>query len=148
MKSSGTSNWSTRIAYFRFPACGATDFYTVAPCRLADTRGAAGPSGGPPLGAGAIRSFPVTGLCTIPSGATAVSVNVTAVQPGAAGYLTLYAGDAPAPPAVSTVNFSPGQTRASNAVVAVATDGSGTIRVRNVSGGLVDLVLDVSGYFK
>jgi len=88
------------------------------------------------------------GLCTIPSGATAVSVNVTAVQPGAAGYLTLYAGDAPAPPAVSTVNFSPGQTRASNAVVAVATDGTGTIRVRNVSGGLVDLVLDVSGYFK
>ncbi len=148
LMSSGTSNWSTRIGSFRFPGCGATRFHTVTPCRLADTRGAAGPSGGPALGPGTVRSFPVTGLCTIPNDARAVSVNVTAVQTVGVGYLTLYAGDAVAAPFVSTVNFSAGQTRGNNSVVALAADGSGTIKVRNGSASAVGLVLDVSGYFK
>lgn len=115
---------------------------------MADTRGAAGPSGGPALPPGSVRSFPVTGLCAIPSTATAVSLNVTAIQPAATGYLTLYAGDFVAAPFVSTLNFSAGQTRGSNSVVALAGDGSGTIKVKNGSAGVVDLVLDVSGYFK
>jgi hypothetical protein len=148
LKSSGTTNWSTRIASFRFSACGATAFHTVTPCRIADTRGAAGPSGGPALLPGSVRSFPVTGLCAIPNDASAVSVNVTAVQAAAMGYLTLYAGDAVAAPSVSTLNFSAGQTRGSNSVVALAGNGSGTIKVMNGSAGVVDFVLDVSGYFK
>jgi hypothetical protein len=77
-----------------------------------------------------------------------IALNVTAVQPTALGYLTLYAGDAPQPPAVSMLNFSAGKTRGSNAVVALPLDGSGSIQVRNGSTGAVDLVLDVTGYFK
>src|SRR5271168_5055754 len=34
-------------------------FYPVAPCRVADTRNASGPLGGPSLGASATRAFPI-----------------------------------------------------------------------------------------
>jgi hypothetical protein len=126
-----------------------TDFYTVTPCRVADTRNAIGPSGGPALVANSTRIFPVTGgVCGIPSTATAVSVNLTAVQAAAVGYLTLYPGNALSTPLVSSINFSPGHTRANNAVVLLATDGAGTIKVSNGSAGTVHFVLDVNGYFQ
>ena len=115
---------------------------------MVDTRDAAGPSGGPALVAGAIRSFPVTGgICGIPSTAIAVSVNLTVVQPAAQGHLILYPGDAAGPPLVSNINFTPGVTRANNAVVLLATNG-GTINVKNGSAGAVHFVLDVNGYFQ
>ena len=124
------------------------EFFTVTPCRVADTRNAAGPTGGPALAAGATRNFPVTGgVCGIPSAATAVSVNLTVTQPAAQGYLTLYPGDAAGPPLVSNINFTPGVTRANNAIVLLATNG-GTINVTNGSAGLVHFVLDVTGYFQ
>jgi len=126
-----------------------TDFYTVTPCRLADTRDPAGPTGGPALGAGSTRSFPVTGgTCGIPSTALAASVNLTAVQAAAVGYLTLFPGDATGPPLASSLNFVAGQTRANNAIVSLAADGSGTIKVKNGSAGTVHFVLDVNGYFQ
>src|SRR5204863_8049945 len=50
-------------------------FHTLVPCRLLDTRDAAGPYGGPLLGAGASRSFDLTGRCGIPADAAAVSLN-------------------------------------------------------------------------
>jgi hypothetical protein len=79
----------------------------VRPCRLADTRKAAGPSGSPALVAGAVCNFPVAGVRDLPSGATAVSINVTAVDAAAQGHLAVYSGDAASPPPTSTVNFSP-----------------------------------------
>jgi N-acetylneuraminic acid mutarotase len=126
----------------------AAHFYTVTPCRLVDTRNAAGPSGGPALVAGAVRSFPASGgACGVPSTAIAVSVNLTVTQPAARGYLTLYPGDSVGPPLVSSINFTPGVTRASNAVVLLATTG-GTVNVMNRSSAAVHLVLDVNGYFE
>jgi hypothetical protein len=120
----------------------------VTPCRLVDTRHAAGPTGGPALAPGATRSFPVTGgVCGISSTAIAVSVNLTAVQPAAQGHLILYPGDAAGPPLMSNINFAPGVTRANNAVVPLATNG-GTINVKNGSSGAVHFVLDVNGYFQ
>jgi hypothetical protein len=124
-----------------------TDFFTVMPCRLVDTRSAAGPRGGPALVAGAIRSFPVTGgVCGIPSTAITVAVNLTVVRPTAQGHLKLYPGDAASPPLTSSINFAPGVARANNAIVALATNG-GTINVKNGSAGAVHFVLDVNGYF-
>lgn len=124
------------------------DFYTVTPCRLVDTRYAAGPTGGPALAPGAIRSFPVTGgICGVPPTATAVSVNLTAVQPAGPGYLTLYPGDGAGPPLASNINFTPGLTRANNAIVPLATNG-GTINVKNGSASSVHFVLDVNGYLQ
>jgi hypothetical protein len=125
-----------------------TDFYTVTPCRVVDTRKATSPTGGPALAAGAIRSFPIGGTCGIPTTALAVSVNVTAVDAAAPGNLTLFPGDAPGPPLASHVNYVAGVTRANNAVVPLATDGTGSIRVKNNSVGTVHFVLDVNGYFQ
>jgi hypothetical protein len=131
----------------RAQAAGA-EFFSVTPCRVVDTRNPDGPTGGPALAGGQTRPFPVSGgTCGVPATAVAVSVNLTAVGAAAAGYLTLFAGDAQSPPLVSSINFTAGLTRANNAVVPLATDGSGTIKVTSGSVGAVDFVLDVNGYF-
>ena len=72
-------------------------------------------------------------------------MNLTAVGATARGYLTLYPGDAASPPTVSNVNFNPGVTRANNAVLRLAKDGTGTIRVKNGSAGTVDCGSDSTG---
>jgi hypothetical protein len=87
------------------------------------------------------------GVCGVPSTATAVSLNLTVVQPAAQGHLTLYPGDAAGPPPTSSVNFSPGVTRANNAIVPLAANG-GTLNVKNGSAGAVHLVLDVNGFMQ
>jgi hypothetical protein len=74
-------------------------------------------------------------------------VNVAVTSPVASGFLKLYPGDGLAPLA-SSINFSAGQTRANNAIVLLATDGSGTLRVQNGSTGTVHFILDVNGYFE
>jgi len=119
-------------------------FYTVTPCRILDTR-----STGPALSSGVTRVIPVTGLCGIPSDAVAVSFNATAVAPGSGGYVTLFPGNA-AVPSTSTINFAAGKTRANNAVLALATDASGTLAAQASlsGGGQVDLLVDVNGYLK
>ncbi len=55
-------------------------FVKVTPCRVVDTRNAAGPFGGPVLGALTSREFDIpNGACHIPSSAVAYSLNVTVV---------------------------------------------------------------------
>ncbi len=120
-------------------------FYTVTPCRLADTRNANGPLGGPALQAGAVRPFTLTGVCGVPLTAKALSVNVTVTQPGAAGFLTLYQGGQ-FKPQTSSVNYSMGQTRANNAVLSLE-DVTGILQVYS-AGGPVHFILDVNGYFQ
>jgi hypothetical protein len=120
-------------------------FYTLVPCRLADTRGADGPSGGPALQSGAIRAFVPSGLCGVPATAKALSLNATVTQPASPGFLTFYPGGQ-LQPGTSSINFSPGQTRANNLVVPLG-DGSGILQVFT-AGGPVHLILDVNGYFQ
>jgi hypothetical protein len=123
-------------------------FFTLPPCRVVDTRSAVGPLGGPALQPNLARGFAIVGTCGIPATAKAVSVNVTTTQAGAPGDLRLYPSDLPTLPLVSTLNWSAGQTRANNAIVKISTDGSGTIDVRLDSGGSVQFILDVNGYFQ
>jgi alpha-tubulin suppressor-like RCC1 family protein len=126
-----------------------TSFYTLPPCRVIDTRALPdGPLAGPALPANGTRLLTLSAAsCGIPASAHAVSLNVTVTQPAATGYLTLYPGKTGLP-VVSTINFSAGQTRASNVVATMAFDGSGTINVTNGSAGPVELILDVNGYFQ
>jgi hypothetical protein len=126
---------------------GPTDFYSVTPCRLLDTRLAPGPYGAPAVPAGSDRVVVAVGRCGIPASAKAVSLNATAVTPPAAGNLRFFPGDGTAPNA-STVNFVAGQTRANNAIVMLASSGSGTFAVRNSATASVDVVIDVNGYFE
>jgi Calx-beta domain len=121
-------------------------FYSVAPCRLADTRNALGPRGGPALTGGASRSFKIGGQCGVPVGARAVSLNVTVTQPSGAGDLRLYPAAAPQP-LVSSLNFSAGQTRANNAVASLSAAGEVAVACAAGPGNTAHLILDVNGYF-
>jgi hypothetical protein len=126
---------------------GPTDFFTLTPCRLLDTRLGSGPWGGPAVPAGGERVVTAAGRCEIPAGAKAVSLNATAVAPAAAGNLRFFPGDGTAPNA-STLNFTAGQTRANDAVVMLASSGSGTIALKSSSTAAVHVVIDVNGYFE
>ena len=113
---------------------------------MIDTRNPNGPVGGPALQAGADRNFTLAGNCGIPQTAIAVSVNVTVTDPTAPGNLTIFAAGNPMP-GTSSINYSAGQTRANNALV--APNGSGAMTVHcNQSSGTVQFILDVSGYFQ
>jgi 1-deoxy-D-xylulose-5-phosphate reductoisomerase len=63
--------------------------------------------------------------------------------------VTLFPGNATVP-STSTINFPSGKTRANNAVLALATDASGTLAAQASlsGGGQVDLLVDVNGYLK
>ena len=122
-------------------------FYTLAPCRLIDTRGTSGPLGGPALSANTTRTFAVAGQCGIPSSARSLSLNVTVTQPTAAGDLRLFPGGSGSLPLVSTINYGSGQTRANNAVTTMGAATDLSVRCDQAS-GTVDLIIDVNGYFR
>jgi hypothetical protein len=115
-------------------------FFTIAPCRLVDTRGANGPA----LVPGVERSFNASGICGIPATAKAVALNVTAIDAAAPGHVVVYSG---AFPNTSTINYKVGANRANNAILGVALDGSFKVMAFQASGTL-QLTVDASGYFE
>jgi len=121
-------------------------YYVLSPCRAVDSRGPDGPYGGPALWPGEVRSFLLAGVCGVPGSANAVAANVTVVQPGAEGSLRVMPGDGIIP-GTSSVSFPTGRTRANNAISSLSSDGSGFIRIQNVSTAPAHVVLDLSGYF-
>jgi uncharacterized repeat protein (TIGR03803 family) len=124
-------------------------FYTIAPCRLIDTRRAAGTYGGPALqGSGAQRSFPLDGQCGVPSGAVAISANVTVVGATGGADLRIFSTGTPTP-TVSSINFNAGQTRANNAILPMVGTPIGSITVQcDIPNGTTNMLLDVNGYFQ
>jgi uncharacterized protein (DUF1800 family) len=122
-----------------------TSFYTVRPCRVLDTRGPGGPFGAPALAARGSRVFTLAGECGISTRAVGVSANVTVVGPQSGGHL-VFAGAGGALPPTSTINFSTGQVRANNTILAVGAAGGASVYA-GLTSGTVDLVVDVNGYF-
>jgi sugar lactone lactonase YvrE len=117
-------------------------FYPVTPCRVADTRSAAGALGGPSLVGGQVRSFPVLSACGIPSTAQAYSLNFTAIPQGPLGYLSVWpAGQAQ--PLVSTLNAPTGTITANAAIVPAGMGGAIDLFVTDTA----DMVIDINGYF-
>jgi Calx-beta domain-containing protein len=123
--------------------------HTLAPCRLADTRGPVGPTGGPALSANSNRTFPVAGRCGVPATARAVVVNLVAVNPGAAGNLRVFPAGL-ALPLASSLNFNRARTRANVGIVALGADGQVTVRCEMAAGSaaVTHFVADVFGYFE
>ena len=113
---------------------------------MADTRGAAGPYGGPALAALTSRTFVMAGRCDIPPEADAVAVNVTVTGPDAAGHLTLYPAGVPVPLA-STINYRAGQTRANNAIIPLGA-GNAIAVFSGQPAGSTHLIIDVVGFFR
>lgn len=121
-------------------------FYTVAPCRVLDTREPDGPFGGPALGAKTSRSLRLAGRCGISARAKAVSLNVTATAADSRGSLTVYPADA-ALPTASAVTYDRNQTRSSNGIFGLDARGDLAVFCAQDS-GRAHVVLDVSGYFE
>lgn len=134
------------IGAFERSTTGAASFHTLVPCRLLDTRDAAGPFGGPPLGAGRSRSFDLAGRCGVPADAVALSLNLTVVGASAAGVLRAYAAE-DGVPGTTALSFTAGATRANNAVVKLSVAGTGSLTLR-AEGGTVHVLADVNGYFQ
>jgi streptogramin lyase len=127
-------------------AAGTAGFFTLPPCRIADTRAASGvPLGRPSLSAGATRVFPVRRLCGLPDNAIAVSLNITVTSSTGAGDLRLFPGGASAPLA-SVINYATAQTRANNSLVPIGPDGTIVVQCDQAP-GVVDVILDVNGFF-
>ncbi|MBV8902043.1 MAG: hypothetical protein JOZ22_00280, partial [Acidobacteriia bacterium] len=118
------------------------EFVPITPCRIADTRNASGPFGGPAIPGQAARDFSIpNSACGIPAIAAAYALNVTAVPHGTLGYLTVWpAGQAR--PLVSTLN-SDGRVKANAALIPAGANGAISVYATNTT----DLVLDISGYF-
>jgi virginiamycin B lyase len=119
-------------------------FYPLTPCRIADTRNATAPVGGPSLEAQSTRSFPIlASSCGLPSNAQAYSLNFAAVPKGPTlGFMTAWpAGQQQ--PLVASLN-DPTGTVLSNAVVVPAGTG-GAVNVFTTDA--TDLVIDINGYF-
>jgi len=125
------------------PVGGTARFFTLSPCRVIDTRTTHTPA----LAGGGQRAFFLAGSCGVPSTAKAVSINVTITSPTTQGDLRLFPGGVGAP-LVSTINFTPGQTRANNAVLQVGGGTTATIVVQNDAPGTVQFIMDVNGYFQ
>ncbi len=123
---------------------GGAGFYPLTPCRVFDTRTQADE---PALGPSSTRVFSVVGICGIDPGAVAISANVTVTEAATTGEIRAYPGNLPLPVS-STVSFRAGVTRANNAVLGLATDGSGKIAIHNTSAGSVHVILDVNGAFR
>jgi hypothetical protein len=130
--------------YFAPPnSPGGLAFYPVAPCRVADTRNAPGPFGGPSILAANTRNFAITSsACNIPTSALAYSLNATVVPEGALHYLTLWpTGESQ--PLVSTLNSLDGSIVANAAIVPAGNAGYISAYVTDT----MDLILDINGYF-
>jgi hypothetical protein len=117
-------------------------FIPSAPCRVADTRNATGPFGGPSIARGFSRSFVIpNSACSIPSTAAAYSLNVTVIPKAGLGYLTVWPTGV-AQPVVSTLN-SDGRVKANAAIVPAGTSGAISVYATDTT----DVVLDINGYF-
>jgi sugar lactone lactonase YvrE len=130
--------------YFGQPGgLGALSFYPLAPCRVVDTRNAAGPFGGPGLAGGATRSFAIpASACSVPATAAAYSLNVTVVPDGVLYYLSTWPTGSPQP-LVSTLNSFDGAILANAAIVPAGTSGAISVYVTNPT----NVILDINGYF-
>jgi len=124
---------------------GGTVLIPVTPCRIVDTRGPAGPYGAPSLVAGSPRNFALLGgPCTgLPPAVIAYSLNITATNTTGPGFFKVFPQGS-APPVVSTLNYTAGQTVANAAIVPAGT-GSGITVSAGVSAA--DLIIDINGYF-
>jgi hypothetical protein len=138
---SGTVNLIADIVGYFIPGSD-VGLLAIDPARLLDTRDGTGDRFGA-IGEGESIDVQVTGRGGVPADAQAVVLNVTATEPTAASYLTVWpSGDAR--PVASSVNMSPGQT-VPNLIIARVGEG-GRVSVFN-NAGSTHVVIDVLGAF-
>jgi hypothetical protein len=89
----------------------------------------------------------------VPTGASSVVINVTAINPTSDGFVSLRPGDATGAPAVSTLNVTVGGTFPNGATITLPTSGGSAGQIQiwyeayAATGGTTDLLIDVVGYY-
>jgi hypothetical protein len=132
---------------------GPFKFFSVAPCRIIDTRLTGGP-----LALEEIRHFQIATKCGIPNTAKMAALNFAVVYPSDGGNITAYPYNPANPslvPLVSTVNWTAGEEVVANgSIVALTANPAYNISVHvavPAQGGGVGrlyLVIDVTGYLQ
>jgi predicted extracellular nuclease len=129
------------VMYISPTAFGDGMYFTVTPCRAADTRS------GSPLQDGVPQDFTLHGVCDIPTTATAVAMNVTAVGATGGGELTLFETGIK-PPSFAQHVFDAGNARALFSTPELSSVGQMTITPSVAGGGTVHVLIDVMGYYQ
>ena len=89
----------------------------------------------------------------VPTGASSVVINVTAINPTSDGFVSLRPGDATGAPSVSTLNVNVGGTFPNGATITLPTSGGSAGQIQiwyeayAATGGTTDLLIDVVGYY-
>ena len=130
------------------PAATGSQFVGTAPSRIVDTRNGTGGFNSP-IGQQQSIAVQVAGAGAVPSMASAtppkaVVLNVTAIGPTAASYLTVWA-DGLAQPGTSDVNFAAGRITPNLVVAQVGANGK--VRIFNWLGA-THVVVDVLGWYQ
>ncbi|MHB8263443.1 MAG: IPT/TIG domain-containing protein, partial [Acidimicrobiales bacterium] len=128
------------------PTQSPNGYVSLSPSRIADTRPLSGkPYAGDTLGACSTLDIQASGAGNIPSsGVSAVVLNLTATDPSASGYLSVYPAGSIREVA-SNLNFGPGRTVA-NLVEVPVNPSTGQVAIYNGSNGATNVVVDAEGY--
>jgi hypothetical protein len=134
-----------------------SSFVSITPERVLDTRDGVGIGLSGAFVSADGRDLQVTGevatasvpKVVVPVGATAVSLNVTVVQPTAAGFVSVRPAGAPGAPETSNLNFEAGDITPNAVNVALSAGGAIelTYDAFGTPGPTADLLVDVLGYF-
>jgi sugar lactone lactonase YvrE len=116
-------------------------FVPVQPTRVLDTRSGVGTAAGKVPKAGTVE-VSLSGVAGIPADASAVVLNVTATEPEAPGYLTVYPCGS-APPLASNLNYAVGQNVPNLVIARLGAAG----KVCIYTYATTHIVADVSGVF-
>ena len=117
-------------------------FHPTSPVRILDTRFGVGATG--PLTAGLPVDLQVAGTHGVPSTASAVVVNLTAVDASQPGWLTAWPTGRP-DPGTSNVNYVTAAARPN--LVEVKVGSGGRVRIGNGPAGTTQVVADLLGWY-
>jgi hypothetical protein len=126
-----------------YTASSASSYVAITPARILDTRKGLGAAKAQ-IPSDKSINVTVAGANGIPATATAVAVNLTAVDAAANGLITAYPAGQTLP-GVSNLNYPAGVTTANMAIIPIGTNGQVTFF--NSSNGPTDLLADVAGYY-
>jgi hypothetical protein len=115
----------------------------AAPVRVADTRNFGGP-----IASGTSRCFQIGGVDVIPTDASAIVMNLTAVGQTTNGWLTAYPRGQMVP-ATSTLNFGTNEySMANGAIVGIGSSSQVCVNVGTINGvaGSAQVIVDATGY--
>lgn len=127
---------------------GGLRFVPLNPSRIMNTRPTAVLSGlGGKFHANTPRTLDVDGHWGVPTGAAAITANLTVTAQTGSGFVAV-TPDPVVAPATSTINFPVGDTMANGLVGPLNGTGNCSLTYVSGAGKTTDLLLDLSGYFE